>query len=30
VFSALTAYLHYNGASQKVGDDAGKIIIPKV
>jgi len=30
VSSALTAYLHYSGASEEVGDAAGKIIVPKV
>ncbi|MEA3254597.1 MAG: DUF429 domain-containing protein [Candidatus Altiarchaeota archaeon] len=30
IFSALTAYLHLNGSTEEVGDENGKIIIPKV
>jgi predicted nuclease with RNAse H fold len=30
VYAALTAYLHATGATEKVGDPSGEIVIPKV
>lgn len=30
IFAAITGYLHIKGSTEIVGDDAGKIVIPKV
>ncbi|MBU4267121.1 MAG: DUF429 domain-containing protein [Candidatus Altiarchaeales archaeon] len=30
IFAAITGYLHLNGSTEEVGDDNGKIVIPKV
>jgi uncharacterized protein len=30
IFAALTAYLHTTGSTEEVGDEGGKIILPKV
>ncbi len=30
IFAAITGYLHLNGSTEEVGDDNGRIIIPKV
>jgi len=30
IFSAITAFLHLNNSSEEVGDDDGKIVIPKI
>jgi len=30
IFAAITGYLHLNGSTEEIGDDNGKIVIPKV
>lgn len=30
IFSALTGYLHLNGSTKEIGDENGKIVVPKV